>query len=299
MTVRTEILGGPMGFTVKDSSAGVDMPVTGSTVVRRQLGRRLRRLREKAGKSVADIEASKLLSAAKLWRIENGKASVKISDVWALCRLYGADEQTTDALSALATGTTGQGWWEDYTDLMNAGFGLYVGLEAAATRFRTYEAEFVPGLFQTTDYIREVCQAETPDWGEDAVERLVTMRRERQQDVLGRTPASRITAVLNAAVLGRVVGGAQVMAGQIRRLRELAELDQVQIRVLPWEAGAHAAMSGAFVLLDFDNPDDPSVVYFDAHRSARYLEQPTQVDEYRRIFDLIYRQAVPLEEYPS
>ena len=273
------------------------MRVTGSTVVRRQLGRRLRRLREDAGKSVADIEATKLLSSAKLWRIENGKAAVKIADVWALCRLYRADEQTTDALSALAAGSAASGWWENYGDLMNTGFGLYVGLEAAAAELRTYEAEFVPGLFQTADYTREVCRVETPDWSEDAVDRQVAMRQERQHAVLGRIPTSRITAVLNAAVLARVVGDGQVMAAQEYQLRDLAELDQVEIRVLPWEAGAHAAMSGAFVLLDFDDPDDPSVVYFDAHASAGYLEQPAQVDEYRRIFKLIYNQAVPLGEY--
>jgi transcriptional regulator with XRE-family HTH domain len=87
------------------------MPISGSTVVRRQLGRRLRSLREAVGKTDRDIEEASLASRAKLWRIESGKVPVKIADVRALCWLYGADQPTTDALANLAVGTTVQGWW--------------------------------------------------------------------------------------------------------------------------------------------------------------------------------------------
>jgi transcriptional regulator with XRE-family HTH domain len=54
------------------------MPVHGSSVTRRQLGRWLRELRKATGKSEADIEAANLASRTKLWRIETGKVSVKL-----------------------------------------------------------------------------------------------------------------------------------------------------------------------------------------------------------------------------
>src|SRR2546423_12557947 len=117
------------------------MPTPGSTVVRRQLGVRLRRLRDAAGKTDRDIEEACLASRAKLWRIETGKVPVKVADVRALCWLYGADQATTDALARLAVGTTGQGWWEDYSDVYPIGFGLYVGLEATAAELQAYEPE--------------------------------------------------------------------------------------------------------------------------------------------------------------
>src|SRR5215813_1406259 len=125
------------------------MPIQGSTVVRRQLGRRLRRLREAAGKTERDVEEANLASRAKLWRIETGKTPVKVADVRALCWLYGADTATTDALAGLAIGTAAQGWWEDYGDAVSDWFGLYVGLEAAATEIRLYDPELVHGLLQT------------------------------------------------------------------------------------------------------------------------------------------------------
>ena len=65
--------------------------------------------------------------------------------------------------------------------------------------------------------------------------------------------------------------------------------------MLPWSVGAHAAMAGAFRILDFEDPDDPDVVYLEPHIGALYLEEPAEVDEYRRIFQMISKDAVPIE----
>src|SRR6266480_189838 len=50
-------------------------------------------------------------------------------------------------------------------------------------------------------------------------------------------------------------------------------------------------------VLDFDNDDDPSVAYLETQVGARYLEHPAQLNEYRRVYELIYKQTVPIEEY--
>jgi transcriptional regulator with XRE-family HTH domain len=275
------------------------MPTPGSTVVRRQLGVRLRRLRSAAGKTERDVEEASLASRTKLWRIEAGKAPVKIADVRALCWLYGADNATTDALAKLALGTTGQGWWEDYGDVLPFWLGLYIGLESTASEIRIYDPELVHGLFQTPDYIRALYEAFDSQTGDATVQRVIKMRHERQQALTLRTPPLRVTAVFSAGVLARTVGSASVMAEQEARLRELAALPHVDIRVLPWDAGAHAAMHiGSFTILDFADPDDPPVVYIEVHTGARYLEKPAEVAEFRRIYERIHRQATPIEEYP-
>jgi hypothetical protein len=88
------------------------------------------------------------------------------------------------------------------------------------------------------------------------------------------------------------------MAEQTERLRELAQLDHVDIRVMPWEAGGHAAQHiGAFTILDFATPDDPPVVYLESHTGARYLEKEDELAEYRTVYELIYKKTVPIEEY--
>jgi transcriptional regulator with XRE-family HTH domain len=274
------------------------MPISGSTVVRRQLGRRLRRLREVAGKSDRDVEESTLASRTKLWRIESGKTPVKVADVRALCWLYGADPATTEALTSLAMATVAQGWWEDYGDALPGWFSLYIGLEAAATEIRLYDPELVHGLLQIPGYVRPLYEEFGAEVDEVTVQRQIQLRHERQRILTNRTPPVALTAILGAGVLARPVGGPKIMADQVARLRELSRLENVDIRVVPWEAGAHAAMhTGAFTILDFADHEDPSVVYVETHTGARYLEKPEELGGYRKIFDLVYRKTVSIEEY--
>jgi transcriptional regulator with XRE-family HTH domain len=271
------------------------MPLAGSTVVRRQLGRYLRRLRDGAGKSEADVEEASLASRAKLWRIETGKVAVKVGDVRGLCWLYGTDTKTIDALATLAAGTRGQGWWDDYSQRW---FGLYLGLEEAADEIRTYNAELVHDLLQTPDYVRSLCRAARPDTTDECIRNQVKSQAERQQQLLTRTPPQRLVAVLGAGVLTRPVGHSAVLAEQLARLQDLNRRDNIDIRVLPWDAGAHAGMrAGPFTILDFHHADDPAVVHAETHTGARYLEKPDEVAEYRRIFDLIYRKTTPIENF--
>ena len=93
--------------------------------------------------------------------------------------------------------------------------------------------------------------------------------------------------VLGEGVLTRPVGGADVLRDQIAKLAELSRRKNIEIRVLPWSVGAHAAMAGAFRIMEFDDPDDPDMVYLESHVGAVYLEELEEVKEYRRIFDLI------------
>jgi len=273
------------------------MPITGSTVVRRQLGRQLRRLRDASSKTEQDVVEAGLASRAKLWRIESGKTAIKIGDVRALCWLYKVDQATTDALAELAKGTSTRGWWEEYSDVLPDWFGLYVGLEAAASEIRVYEPELVHGLLQTPNYLRALVIDSGFDLDEGTIQRQIKLRQERQQALTIRTPPLRITAILGAAVLARPVGSKATMKEQVARQLELDELDHVDIRVMPWNAGGHAAMHiGGFAILDFPDPDDPAVVYLESHTGARYLEKPEELTEYRKIYDLIYKKTVPVEE---
>jgi hypothetical protein len=89
------------------------------------------------------------------------------------------------------------------------------------------------------------------------------------------------------------------MEAQVIYLREVAQRFQVEVRVLTWAAGAHAAMQGAFTLLRYEDPDDPTVVQVETAVGNAYCELPDQVARYGRIFEAVYRRAVPLEEYLS
>ena len=73
-------------------------------------------------------------STPKIWRIETGATSMRSLDAEAMCRVYGASPEMTEALMGLAKETKGRGWWHSYGDAIPEWFELYVGLEAAAVR---------------------------------------------------------------------------------------------------------------------------------------------------------------------
>ena len=281
----------------------IPAPVAGPTVVRRQLGRRLRRLRDTAQTSVDQVVANRTLgiSRAKLFKIEAGRHAVKPQDVAVLCRHYGATDEETEALTALALATQGDSWWHVYgDDAVPEWFSLYLDVEPAAARIRTYEAELIPGLLQTPEYARHVYRARNPEDGEDEIARRVAVRMERQA-ILARTDPAPPTlhVVLNEAAVLRAVGGRGVMQEQVDRLRTAASRSNIAIDVLPLTAGAHAAMETAFVILDFPDPDeDPSVVYLDTPNSAVYMQKPAELERYAAIFGHVSKQGIPILEYP-
>lgn len=272
------------------------MPVTGQRVVRRALGRRLTRLRVAIGKTRREVADARLgISEATLHRIETGKGPVTAANVRALCWLYGVDQSVTDALAELAVGTAHGEWW-DTNPVIPDWFKLYIGLEASASRICTYDGEIVPGEFQTEEYASAVFHAEqTGD--EEAAQRHVTLRVQRQHSLFTRNPAPRLVTVLGEGALTRPVGGADVLKAQIEQLRVTARRDNVEIRVLPWSVGAHAAMAGGFRILDFEDPEDPDIVYLESHVGALYLEEEHEVAEYRRIFELLLVDSVPLDKF--
>ncbi|WP_326554034.1 DUF5753 domain-containing protein [Micromonospora sp. NBC_01813] len=273
------------------------MPVSGPTVVRRQLGRRLRQLREEASRTEHEVERAKVCSRTTLWRIENGKFPVKMNTVRGLCWFYGADPETTDALTRLAAASDDHGWWESHGDAVPHWFQLYVGLETAATEIHNYNPEVIHGLLQTPGYMRAAFRATYPDAPQEKIERLVSLRLDRQISYYDREQPARIVAILGAGALVREVGGPGVMAEQQAHLASLGRRVRVEVRVLPWSVGAHPAFSGPFTLLDFADPDDPDIAYVESHMGARYLERPEELAEYRRIFRLIREQSVPIEEH--
>ncbi|MEV4202138.1 helix-turn-helix domain-containing protein [Micromonospora globbae] len=272
------------------------MPITGQRVVRRTLGRRLTRLRQASGKTRREVAEARLgISEPTLHRIETGKVPVTPANVRALCWLYGVDQSVTDVLAELALGTSQEEWW-DANPVIPDWFKLYVGLEASATRIHTYYGEIIPGELQTERYALAVFAAEGVTDDETA-RRHVKLRMQRQRALFARRPAPRLVFVLGENVLARPVGGETVMEEQRKHLWDVAASGAAEIRILPFSVGAHAAMAGAFRILDFDDPDDPDTVYLESHVGALYLEEPHEVDEYRRIFQLVHDAAVPLDEH--
>lgn len=268
------------------------------TVLQRQLGRRLRQLRQAARKTEEDVAQSGLVFRAKLRRIETGQQPVETDDVRGLCLLYGAAPVTTDLLTRWAETSKQPGWWEDFHQSLSLSDRLYAGLEPTADHLYNYELGGVPELLQTPGYARALYVAVKPDLTGAAVRDHLKHQHERQAMLTERTPPLRLTAVLNENALTRPVGDPDIMREQIQLLCTLTNRVHIDIRYLPWRVGAHPAISaGGFTIMDFTNPDDPDIVYAETLTGARYCERPAELAEYRRIFASTYALSVPISDY--
>lgn len=278
---------------------------TGSTVPRRQLGRHLRDLRNKARLTVRAAAKELEWSEPKIWRIETGQTSLRSLDVECMCRVYGADTELTHALMGLAKETKGRGWWHSYGDVIPENFDLYIGLEEAAQRVHQYSAELVPGLFQTTDYARTLIREDNPGVEDEEIERRVHVRIARQALLTRATSPLNMEVALNEAILRRPVGGREVMAAQLDHLLELAALPHVSIRVVPFEAGLHhGLLSGSFTILRFPlngdgQPTEPPTVYVDGFTGDLYLDKSNEIERYDGAFQAIWGRCLEHEETTS
>ncbi|GIH64027.1 MULTISPECIES: helix-turn-helix domain-containing protein [Microbispora] len=272
------------------------MPEHGSpTVRRRRLGQELRRLRERADLTGDQVAARLGWSAAKISRIETARTSPRTSDVEALLVIYMVDSRQRQELLALHRDATRKGWWEDYRDSLPKEYTTFLGLEAEATAARDWEPQVVPGLFQTEAYVRAMMESgqrstlEAPG----GVRSRIEVRMARQQAVLRAESPLAISAVLEESVLLRRFGDHEVMREQVRRLIEVSELPNVELRILPLDAD-HPINTGAFCHLKV--PEFHDVVYLEALLGGRLVEDETIVYRYEVAFDYLETKALDVDD---
>jgi transcriptional regulator with XRE-family HTH domain len=271
-------------------SAG--QPGGGSIVRRMLLGAQLRRLRESRGISREDAGYSIRASESKISRMELGRVSFKERDVADLLTLYQVtDEAERSAMLGLVREANAAGWWHGYGEVMPAWFQTYVGLEESAALIQTFEVQFMHGLLQTEDYIRAVIRLGHPEAAVPWVERRVGLRLERQK-LLVSEQAPHFVAVMDEGALRRPFGGRQVMIDQVRHVLEAAERPNVDVRILPFASGGHAAGGGAFTLLSFPESDLPDLVYLEQLTGALYIDKHDEMVEYSRAMNGLERAAL-------
>lgn len=270
-------------------------PGGGPTVLRILLGSQLRRLREDKGVTRERAGYVIRASESKISRMELGRVSFKERDVKDLLALYGVTDRDSRQLLALVRQANSPGWWQRYGDVLPHWFHAYVGLEEAATRIRTYEVQFVPGLLQTEEYARAVIMRGNADTADEDVERRVRLRMTRQE-IFARQPPPRLWAVIDEAALRRPIGSAEVMRAQLSSLLDAAKLPHISIQVMPFDAGGHAAEGGAFSLLRFPEPDLPDVVYMEQLTGALYLEKRDDIERYSQVMERLTLEASQPDE---
>ncbi|WP_129840141.1 helix-turn-helix transcriptional regulator [Streptomyces sp. RFCAC02] len=268
--------------------------VTGSTVPRRQLGRYLRDLRLRAGVTVRAASRELEWSEQKIWRIETGQVAMRALDVRAMCETYGADDEMTDALMALARETKARGWWHAYGDTLPEWFDLYIGLEESASELDWFETHLIPGLLQTAHYTNEIIRTHRPDLSDHEVERRVQLRMDRQAILTRPVASPKLRIALGEAVLRQLVGTPQVMATQLAHVAYVVANRNIQLRVVPFHTPTMGTVAGSFTVLRFPEGRmaEPPIAYVEGFTGGLYLDKPDEVEQYDAAFERIWDAAL-------
>jgi transcriptional regulator with XRE-family HTH domain len=203
------------------------------------LGAELRRARVAAGFSSQEALAAKLgYDRTVIAKAETGERppTPEVADALEAELFPEGPSGLVGRLARLARRADGPipSWFENWLEA-----------EAKADALKIWQPLIVPGLLQTAEYARALFIAA----GEDAerADELVTARLARQT-ILDRPRPPHVVAVLDEAVLVRLIGAPTIMHDQLTHLVALAERPNMSIEVVPGSTGANAGLSGGFQL---------------------------------------------------
>lgn len=264
------------------------MSGTSPVARQRELGTRLRALRNERGMTVEEVAAELLCSTTKISRLETAARRPSLRDVRDLCLLYGLDEQMSRELMSLAREARESGWWTEYADL---GLDPLIGLEQEATSITCYSMYYMPGLLQTEEYAELIIKTVAPKMDPHVVRQRAIVRM-RRQEVLGDNGPV-YSVLLDEMVFRRGVGSSSLMAAQVGKILQVVRNDRITVQVIPFRAGAYAAADSYFVLLEFDDESNLwPVVYIEGLTDNQYLQRGSDIARYRETVDYLRDRAL-------
>ena len=272
------------------------MTGTSPTARQRELGTRLRGLRNEHNLTVEDVAERLLCSATKISRLETGARRPSLRDVRDLCGIYEVDASTSAELMSLAKEARAAGWWTQYDDL---NLDPLIGLEDAATTITCYSMFYMPGLLQTQEYAQGIISIVAPKMDPHVVQQRVDARLRRQQ-LLSRDSGPRYNVLLDENVIRRGVGDPELIAAQLEKVLDTINAGRAVVQVIPFSAGAYATADGYFVLLEFEGRADLwPVVYIEGLAGNQYLDRKGDIARYRECIDYLKARALSPQESES
>lgn len=257
------------------------------------LGAELRDARRKKGLTLRGLASILDVSHSVLVRWEHGDRVPSAESVSAVCVVLGvsstaqarmhklAREAAAEPAPALNLGTTGG--VDQLATLLE--------FERTATKITDVAPLLIPGLLQAAEYTRAIMEAGIP---EREANKRVAMRQGRRDIITRKRSPAKYTALILESVLHQPIGVPGARQDQLRFLDEVAERDNVELRIIPATAGWTPAHAGPFVLLEFAKADP--VVHLEHHRSSAFLQEEDAVDAFRSARDELERVALSRED---
>lgn len=172
-----------------------------------------------------------------------------------------------------------------------ASFRSFAAYEAEAVALHVSEHSLVSGLLQTEAYMRAVF-ATRAGTTEEEIDEQVRGRLERQAVLFRADPSPpMLWALGDEGILYRPVGAAPVMYDQLMHLVELSRRPNISIQVVPYGAGGHTGLLGAFTVAEMANRD--AIVFSEDIADGRVFEDDAMLSQVTLRFKSLQSEALP------
>ncbi|WP_445394993.1 helix-turn-helix domain-containing protein [Streptomyces sp. LE64] len=268
----------------------------GATFRRRELGKEIRKLREKKGLTMLEVANALGFSHTKLARVEIGENDLpRVADLEALLDFYDSDMSREDRemLLKMHRESLSKEPWMPYKAFMPSKMPTYRGLELDARSMRAFHPSFVFGLLQSERYTRALYSLAKPveETTFEFIEQNVRLRMERKELITRSEDPLELRVIMDEAAVRRMVAGPEVMREQYEEIVELSRLDNVTVQILTHDIVTYRTDSN-FVILDFSEVLDP-VVQVDTSTTISVTDERREVQRSIRRFDVMRESALP------
>lgn len=261
----------------------------------RQLVIELGHLRSLTGLGLRPFGAKAGLSYTRVRRVESGNVMPSLTEVrgW-LAAADVTDNDTTDRLVALAetAHASTSPWAAQLPDAPGRHLNHIAAAWEETSRLTcSYQQFIVPALTATSAYARALLPHLPVDIDPDS---HVAAQMHRQ-DILHTTGHEfRFLLTRRAWTWSPDPAQTDLMAGQRDRLRRVAELPAVQVRLLDDDA---TPMGGYSSFTIYDERDaEPALVVIEIEKGSTRLRDPDDVEHYRQRFTELWNAAQPIEQ---
>jgi transcriptional regulator with XRE-family HTH domain len=258
----------------------------------RALGKALREARTASELGLREFAKTLGRDPSLLSRWETGDRTPPPTEVAQILGNLHIKGERYDEIIELAESVDEPLWLATTLPEQRAQLAALLDFERTATAITDISPLLVPGLLQTSHYVRAIMSA---GWTvpPDEISTRVAIRMGRR-DVLTRRDPARLTAFIGEAALRQRVGDAAIMADQCAHLANMAVLSNVEIRIIPFDCDWHPALEGASFLIE--SAADAPVVHLEVRGTGLFLYAPADVSACRQAAAKLSAQAMSPED---
>ncbi|MEO3744560.1 helix-turn-helix transcriptional regulator [Plantactinospora sp. B5E13] len=229
-------------------------------------------------RSLTQGQLAKLVkvSTSLITSIENGRLVPQPDTAERLDRVLGGDGEVVKAADAAR---------EDAAAPWLRPWAVH---EEQATMIRTWEPTLVPGLLQTEAYARAVLSAGPHSPAQ--VDEMTGTRMSRQVATLHRESPITLSAIMGEPALR--YGEPALLREQLGHLVKIGETPGVSVRVIPFSAGIHAGLTGAFAVANLVGKRP--VGYLDDQLRGRVVADGDDVTTLEWTWEALSARALPI-----